>query len=82
MLEKIEWNDAGFIAILQGEEVRADLLARAEQIKTAAAVGDYTIHTDLTKTRVRISVGTGNYAARHAEATQRTLTRSLDAGRG
>jgi hypothetical protein len=82
MLEKLEMNDAEFIRILQGPEVQADLLRRAQAIAGAAGEGSYDVTPSMTPTRARVSVGTADYAARHSEATVRSLTSALDAGRG
>jgi hypothetical protein len=83
-IERIEWHDAGFVAILQGDEVRSELLRRAGNIKSAAVGeggGEYVIFNDTTPTRARVAVMTGDHKSRVAEAADRTLTKSLDAGR-
>lgn len=82
MLEKLEINDEAARALLNSSEVRADLLRRAHAIANAAGAGVYDVSEGRTPTRARVSVGTGDYAARKAEATNRSLTRALDAGRG
>lgn len=79
---RIEIDDAAAEALLKSSEVRADLLRRASRIAAAAGAGSYDVTPSMTPTRARVSVGTGDYAARKAEATQRSLTRALDAGRG
>lgn len=79
---RIEIDDAAAESLLKSSEVRADLLRRANRIASAAGAGHYDVTPSLTPSRARVSVGTGDYAARKAEATQRALTRALDAGRG
>lgn len=82
MLEKLEINDAAFIALLKSTEVQQDLLRRANAIAAAAGVGTYDVTPSFTPTRARVSVGTADHAARKSEATARSLTSALDAGRG
>lgn len=74
-------DDAVAIAILQSPEVQAELLRRAQQIAAAAGDGTYDVTASLTPTRARVSVATGDHAARVNEATNRGLTSALDAGR-
>lgn len=81
-LEKLEINDAVALALLKSPEVRADLLRRANSIARAAGGGKWDVTEGQTPTRARVSVGTGDHAARSAEASKRALTRALDAGRG
>lgn len=78
----LEMNDEAFVAILQSPEVEADLVRRGNAIAAAAGKGSWVVHTGNTPTRARVSVGTGDFAAMHAEATSRALTSALDAGRG
>lgn len=82
MIEKIEMNDAAFIEILKSGEVQAELLRRGNAIAAAAGDGTYDVTASFTPTRARVSVGTADHAARYAEATIRSLTSALDAGRG
>lgn len=79
---KIELNDAEIVRILQSDGVMADLMRRAHQIANAAGEGKYDVTPSHSPTRARVSVGTGDYKARKGEATNRSLTRALDAGRG
>lgn len=81
-LEKLEINDAAAVELLKSPEIRADLLRRGHAIAAAAGSGSYDVTETLTPTRARVSVGTADFKARHAEATSRTLTKALDAGRG
>lgn len=80
-LEKIEFNDAAMVALLKSPEVQADLLRRANAIARAAGDGAFDVTESMTPTRARVSVGTADYAARKSEATKRSLTSALDAGR-
>ncbi|QDG88865.1 hypothetical protein [Pseudarthrobacter sp. NIBRBAC000502770] len=82
MLEKLEINDSQFIAILKSPEVQAELLRRGNAIAAAAGDGTFDVTASFTPTRARVSVGTADYAARKSEATTRSLTSALDAGRG
>lgn len=82
MLEKLEINDAAFIEILKSPEVQADLLRRGNSIAAAAGSGTFEVTASFTPTRARVSVGTADYEARKSEATTRSLTSALDAGRG
>ncbi|MGH8878161.1 MAG: hypothetical protein ACRD0P_12590 [Stackebrandtia sp.] len=77
---KVVLNRKGVSALLKGGEVLADLESRAAHI--AAAAGDGMKHdSTIGARRARASVYTATYKARRAEATNRTLSRSLDAGR-
>ncbi|MDP9184814.1 MAG: hypothetical protein M3O29_03980 [Actinomycetota bacterium] len=82
MLEKLEINDAAFIEILKSAEVQAELLRRGNAIAAAAGNGAFDVTASFTPTRARVSVGTADHEARHSEATTRSLTGALDAGRG
>lgn len=77
---KVVINRAGVRQLLQSPEVRADLERRANAI--AAAAGDgMEADSAVGPTRARASVRTATHDAVVAEATDRTLTRALDAGR-
>jgi hypothetical protein len=82
MLEKVEINDAGAIALLKSTAVRADLEARARRIAESAGAGSFEVTSHDTPTRVRVSVVTADYDARKSEAEDRSLLRALEAGRG
>lgn len=81
-LERLEFNDAAALALLNSAEVMADLRRRAGAIARAAGEGVFDVTESHTPTRARVSVGTGDHAARKSEATKRSLTSALDAGRG
>lgn len=81
-------NSAGVRELLRGAPVQADLKARADRIAAAANAdltsGDtgFVVDVDIGKNRARAVVVTATPEAMNAEATSRTLTRSIDAGRG
>lgn len=78
---RIEVNDAGIREILKSDAVQADLQARANRIAAAAGSG-MEASAFIGRTRARASVITATAKARKAEATNRSLTKALDAGRG
>lgn len=63
-----------------GGGVRGDLESRARRIAAAAGEG-FEVDSDVGAKRFRASVRTATFEARKAEATGRTLSRALDAGR-
>lgn len=77
---RIELNRAGVRTLLRSPELQADLSARAHRIANAAGPG-FEVETSTSATRTHAVVRTATFAARHAEATSRALTRALDAGR-
>ena len=81
-LERLEINDAAALALLKSPEVMADLKRRGDAIARAAGDGVFDVTESYTPTRARVSVGTGDHAARKSEASKRSLTSALDAGRG
>ena len=81
-LEKLEINDAAARALLNSPEIMADLVRRGHAIARAAGDGVFEVSEGHTPTRARVSIGTADHAARHSEATKRSLTRALDSGRG
>jgi hypothetical protein len=78
---RVEVNSAGIQALLKSAEVQADLESRARKIAAAAGEG-MEASSRIGKTRARASVITATRKARLAEATDRALTKALDAGRG
>lgn len=76
----VELNRAGVRDLLRSEEVRAELERRARAIASAAGEG-FEVETFKGRNRYRVQVRTATELARRAEATDRTLTRALDAGR-
>lgn len=87
---RIEVNRAAIRAVLRGETapgVTAKLLAMGAAIQGAAesAAPDgaqFSVRSHVGSNRFRVTVGTENYAAKKAEATDRVLTFALNAGRG
>lgn len=80
-------NHAGVRKLLRSEGMRAHLEQRAQRIAKAAdeaagADGGHEVRTEIGPNRARAVVVTTSSEAIHGEATQRTLTRSIDAGRG
>lgn len=77
---KVDLNSNGVRALLRADGVRRDLERRAGAI--AAAAGDgMLVKSDDGRTRARASVVTGTAEAMLAESHDRSLSRSLDAGR-
>lgn len=67
--------------ILSQAGVIADIRRRGEAIADAAGEG-VEADTRMGSTRPRALVTTETFEAMYAEATERTLTRAIDAGRG
>lgn len=68
--------------LLKSRDVLSDLESRASRI--AAAAGgepDYEVTSQIGANRARASVITATPEAMYDEATRRTLTRAIDAGR-
>lgn len=79
---RVEMNSAGAKALLQSEEVQALLREKAEAISAAAGgEPDYPVEVIVGAARARASVSTGTFKAIRDEATDRTLSSALDAGR-
>lgn len=80
MAVRIVLNRKGIRELLRSSEVRRDLERRAEAIASAAGPG-HVVDSQIGPNRARASVRTDTIDAMVNEATARTLTRSLDAGR-
>ncbi|MGV3564156.1 MAG: hypothetical protein ACO1ON_12840 [Nocardioides sp.] len=78
---RLQFNYAAFDAIRKSPEVQADLKARADRIAAAAGEG-HEVDVRIGAHRARASVRTATFDARRSEATDKTLTSALDAGRG
>ena len=80
MATRIKLNLAGFRKLRRSPEVAADLEKRARRIADAAGPGQ---EVEVTKGRTRAlgMVWTDTHEARRNEATNRSLTRAIDAGR-
>jgi hypothetical protein len=77
---RIEINRKAVRDILQSAPVQAESRQRAKRIEEAAG-DDFETVTFAGKDRTQTLVRTKNYEGRRQEATNRTLTRALDAGR-
>lgn len=81
MAVKVVLNRSGIRQLLRSDEVRRDLERRAQLIATAAGPG-HEVDSAVGQNRARASVRTDTIEAMVDEATNRTLTRAFDAGRG
>jgi hypothetical protein len=77
---RIVLNRKGVRDILRSPGVLADLRRRAERIAAAAGPG-HEVDSEVGRNRARESVRTDTIDAMVNEATSRTLSRALDAGR-
>lgn len=77
---RVVLNHDGIRQLLQSDEVRSDLERRANAIASAAGPG-HRVESEVGPNRVRVAVVTETIEAMIAEATDRTLTRAIDAGR-
>lgn len=77
---RIEMNRKGVEELLKSAEVQADLERRAKAIAAEAGPG-MEVDVRVGKTRARASVRTADFEAIRAEATDKVLTRAIDAGR-
>lgn len=80
MAVKVVLNRSGVRALLRGVEVQAELKRRADRIAAAAGEG-HIVDPHLGPNRARVAIVTDTFEAMRSEATDRTLTRALDAGR-
>lgn len=78
---KVVVNPKAVRDILRGREMQADLERRARRISTAAGPG-HRVESNVGRNRARAVVITETYEAMRREATRRSLSRALDAGRG
>lgn len=85
---RIQVNRPAIRAILRGETapgVTAKLLSMGSAIagaaEAAAPGAEFSVNSHVGVNRFRVTVGTANYAAKKAEATDRVLTIALNAGR-
>lgn len=77
---EIKLNRANIAKVLKSAEVQAELKRRGDRIARAAGPGNEA-EAFVGATRARVTVRTATTEARVKEATGRTLTRALDAGR-
>lgn len=79
---KVVLNPGAVPELLKSPEILADLERRALNIANAAGgAPDYEIDSSIGRTRARAMVWTATPEARYEEASRRTLTRAVDAGR-
>jgi len=78
---KVKLNGAGIARLLKSAAVQAELERRANAIAGAAGPG-MKVESNPSSQRARVSVHTDTFEAKQAEATDRRLTRAIDAGRG
>lgn len=79
---KIVMINEGFNAVRRSEGVRADLMARAERIRDATGVDGFVAIATDNASRSGVLVVANTFEARRAEATDKVLTKAIDAGRG
>jgi hypothetical protein len=77
---RIKLNHAGVADLLTSSEV-ASLLAGMGQAIADAAGSGHRVETEVGPSRVRVDVFTETFEAMEREATTRSLTRAIDAGR-
>ncbi len=80
MAAGLKLNSQGIVDLLRSDGVLRDLRARAERIAAVAGEG-MAVDSDVGRTRARAWVWTDTPEAMVAEATNRKLTRAIDAGR-
>lgn len=79
---RIEISSAGIVELLRSKEVQADLLRRGEAIQAAAGgAPDFDVLAVTGRQRAAVYVSTTTVEGMLAEATDRALTRAIDAGR-
>ena len=78
---RFKLNRGGVRDLLRGPQVLSDLRSRASRVAAAAGPG-HRVEVGLGPNRARAAVITDTMEARRAEATDRSLTRAIDAGRG
>lgn len=77
---RIVLNRKGVRDLLRSPEVLADLERRGNRIASAAGAG-HRLDSETGPHRARVAIVTDTPEAMIAEATARTLTRAIDAGR-
>lgn len=79
---KLKFHGPAFLKLLRGDQgIAPELIRRGSAIAAAAGPGVGT-HVSRGGARMRVTVATESLDAVKAEATDKTLTRSLGAGRG
>lgn len=80
MTVRIVLNRRGVRELLRSPEILRDLERRANNIARAAGPG-HEVDSAIGRNRARAAVFTDTFEAAHNEATSRSLTRAIDAGR-
>lgn len=80
MAVDIKLNRAGVRALLRDPKIVADLTRRGNAIAAAAGTG-FVVDVEVGRSRARVEVVTRTPEAMQREATYRSLTRAVDAGR-
>ncbi len=82
-ITKLRFHYPGFNAVRKSPGVFSELAKRAKAIAGAAGEeGDYEVVVGSNNTRARVVVKTATPEAMQEEATRRSLTNALSAGRG
>lgn len=76
----VKLNRKGVREILRSQRMADELERRANNIAASAGEG-HTVDTTVGRARARSAVLTDTFDAMLSEATDRTLTRAIDAGR-
>lgn len=78
---RLEMNYKTMADIMKSSPVMNELMRRGRLVQAAAGRG-HMLTSRTGRTRARVSVITASQGAREREATDRSLTRALDAARG
>lgn len=82
-ISKVKFHYDGFDALRKDPAVEAELMRRGKAIADAAGgEPDFIVISDPTPSRARVVVVTATAKAMAEEASNRTLTNALSAGRG
>lgn len=81
MTVKVQFNHAGFRALLTSPEVEDEVRRRAEAVAKAAGPGYEVLVNEQRRERAGATVIADTYEAKAAEARDHNLLRALDAGR-
>lgn len=83
VIKGLRFHYQGFNAVRKSPEVVSELTKRGKAIAAAAGEeGDYEVIVGANSTRARVVVKTATPEAMQEEASYRSLTRALGAGRG
>lgn len=81
MAGRIVFHYAAFNEFRSQAAIAAELHARGEAIAAAAGEGDFKVIDSPNRTRARVIVITATEEGKQLEATDRALSKALDAGR-